>query len=290
MARRNNSARASARAANSSEAAVAETTQFDPSTQLAFVTPTELVELPSQGKFYDAGHPLQNKDTVEIKYMTAKEEDILVSKTLIKKGLVLDRLVESVLIDKTVKASDLLIGDKNAVLIASRITGYGALYETKVTCPVCLTVSDYAFDLQQSNINFGGTEDVEGVEITTNNTFVVEMPITKASVEVKFLTGKDETKLAKMVESKKKHRLPGADAMITNQFKSFIVSVNGSNDRTVVASFVENMPALDSRHLRSTYQKLTPNIDLTQEFACDTCSYESDMEVPLTADFFWPRA
>jgi len=113
------------------------------------------------------------------------------------------------------------------------------------------------------------------------------MPTTGVDVEVRLLTGADEKKLLTIMEKRKKHKLP--ESFMTEQFKLFTVSVNGYTELVTITSFVENMPATDARYLRGAYQKLVPNVDLTQEFACESCSYEMEMEVPFTADFFWPR-
>ena len=96
--------------------------------------PTEIIDLPSKGKVYPQGHPL-SKGTIEIKYMTAKEEDILASQNLIRKGVVLDKLFESVVVQEGVQTGDILIGDKNAILLATRILGYGAQYDVEVNDP-----------------------------------------------------------------------------------------------------------------------------------------------------------
>ena len=111
--------------------------------------PTEFVELPSQGIFYPAGHPLQNQKTVEIRYMTAKEEDILTSRSLLKEGVALDRMLQNLLVSKNININTLLVGDKNALLVAARRTGYGADYETNVTCPSCGNTDEHSFDIYQ---------------------------------------------------------------------------------------------------------------------------------------------
>ena len=114
---------------------------------LKFITPTEFVELPSKGLFYPDDHPLFNQEVIEIKHMTTKEEDILTSVALLKKGLALDRMLESIIVDKRIKTDNLLVGDKNALLVAARAHGYGAAYETAITCPRCDATQDYSFDL-----------------------------------------------------------------------------------------------------------------------------------------------
>ena len=116
---------------------------------------------------------------------------------------------------------------------------------------------------------------------------MISLPKTKVNVEVRLLNGKDEKNLAEAMNMKRKHNLP--DAMMTDQFKIFIVAVNEHTDRAIINGFAEQMPASDSRFLRSAYDRIVPNVEMTQEFTCNNCGYEAAMEVPLSADFFWPR-
>ncbi len=111
----------------------------------SFVVPTDFVDLPSKGRYYPANHPLYNKDILEIKHMTAKEEDILTSKTLLKKGIAIDRVIANVIVDKSIDPNSLLVGDRNAIVIALRAASYGSRYETKVVCPSCQTKVEFAF-------------------------------------------------------------------------------------------------------------------------------------------------
>jgi hypothetical protein len=252
---------------------------------LSFVTPTEFVELPSKGEHYPEDHPLHQQETVEIRYMTAKDEDILTSRTLLKKGIALDRLVQNILVDKSIRSEDLLIGDRNAIIVAARATGYGSEYKTKVNCPSCAEFVEFEFDLGDAVIKENPLP--EGVRKTDEGTFAVHLPKLKVDVEVKFLTGRDETRLAKLAASKKKNKME--ESLLTDQFRQFIVGVNGSDDAALINSLVENMPAYDSRFLRYTYQGIVPNIDLTQDFECPNCGLEQEMEVPFTTDFFWTR-
>ena len=262
---------------------------------LDFSCPTEFVELPSKGRFYAEGHPLRDQEHIEIRFMTAKDEDILTSKSLLKKGVAIDRFLQNIIVDKKIKVSDLLIGDKNAVIVASRITGYGADYQTKVTCPACGTSQDHSFDLEQSSISNGGTEAVEAnspdtaaeMKTTENNTWIVQCPKSKVQVELQLLNGHHEKFLAKAAAMKKKQKL--TEASLTDQLRQTIVSVNGSADKAHINKFIDVMPALDSRYLRAIYDKLMPNVDLTQHFECHSCGFEQEMEVPFTTDFFWPR-
>jgi len=261
-----------------------QTQQGDP---LSFAVPTELVEIPSKGKFYPEGHPLHNVETVEMRFMTAKEEDILTSQSLIKKGVVIDRLLQSLLIDKRITLDTLLVGDKNALVIAARASGYGNEYETKVPCPSCGSTVEYSFDLDEVEVKEIFSDDDLGISFTGANTFSIQLPKTGAIVEVRPMTGADERFIAQQTEKRKKNKL--ADNALTTQLKRMIVAVNGNADSVTINKFVDSMPAFDSRHLRGAYTKIVPDIDMQQEFTCSECGHEQIMEVPLTADFFWPR-
>ena len=253
------------------------------SSTLNFVAPTDFVELPSKGKYYFEGHPLHNKEHVEIRQMTAKDEDILTSRSLLKKGVALERLLESLIVNKTINVNELLVGDKNAIMIRARISAYGNKYETKVQCPYCNGSTEHAFDLEALELK----EPKEAQTPTKNGTFIVELPVSKATVEVRFLNGEDETKLLAVSEKKKQYNL--ADSAVTDQMKAFVVSINGVADRGQISDFVDNLPAKDSRYLRTSYVNLVPNIDLTQLYKCQSCFAEVEMEVPFTTDFFWPN-
>jgi len=140
--------------------------------QFNWALPTEFVELPSKGKYYPPGHPLHNQATVEIKYMTAKEEDILTDRALLKKGIAIDRVLENLIVNKAIKLDDLLVGDKNAILVKARTTGYGSSYDTRVICPNCLTPCEHSFDLEElGHIDFEQSLEDDEVELTESNTF-----------------------------------------------------------------------------------------------------------------------
>jgi len=253
---------------------------------MSFVVPTEFVELPSGGRYYPQGHPLHNQETIEIKHMTAREEDLLTSRALLKKGLALDRLLESVIIDKKIRASDLLVGDRNAILISTRISGYGPDYDTKIMCPSCGTQQDYEFDLSNIDVYDGSGVDPNDVTDNGNGTFTTTLPRTKLEVTYRLLNGHDEKNFINQVENARKTKRE--ERTITRQLKSFIVSVNGDATQKSINYVAENLPSIDARHLRTVQRLSTPNIDLIRNFECDSCGHEELLEVPLTADFFWP--
>jgi len=255
---------------------------------LSFVVPTDFVELPSQGKFYSADHPLHNQEVVEIKHMTAKEEDILTSASLLKKGLALERLLSSILLDKNIKPETLLSGDRNAILIAARQSGYGSMYETRVACPQCTAVSKHAFDLDEKQISHGCLDKdmlVETKARLQDNVLYVTLPKTNVVAGMRLLTGKDENKLS---ELGKKRKAKNEESSVTDQLSRIIVSLNEVTDAFEIHRFVESMPIIDSKYLRTVYGKLVPNVDLAQGFGCIECGHYDNMEVPFNTEFFWP--
>jgi len=252
----------------------------------SFVVPTEFVELPSQGRFYPEGHPLHGEDSVEIRQMTAKEEDMLTSRTLLKKGVALDRVIENLIVDKRIDPNSLLIGDKNAIIIATRVTGYGNDYTTKITCPACGVLQEYSFDLNKARIHHGvGGEEID-VTSNEDGTFNLTLPRTQVVVTFRLLTGNDEKRLLSGVEADRKQKTH--ERSITRQIVNIVTAVNESTHPDAINYLVQNIPAVDARHLRLAYKLVAPNIDLTQEFVCEECDVEHDLEVPLNADFFWP--
>lgn len=262
-------------------------------TGLNFVLPTEFVELPSKGRFYKEGHPLRNKDTIEIKQMTAKEEDILTSQSLLKQGVAIDRFLQSIIVDNSIDIGSLIVGDKNAIIIASRTSGYGDTYETSVTCPACGTPSDVPVSLTDSKRPTSGYIDTESLEplegVTGPNAlgnYCITVPVTKAVFEVKIMDGNSEKDFVKRVETRKKKKQ--GEALLTDQFKVYTVSISGVTDLRQIYKFIDQLPVKDSRFLRNTYAKIVPNMDLKYDFFCTECTHEQEVSVPITAQFFWP--
>lgn len=248
---------------------------------LEFIVPTEIVELPSKGLFYDDGHPLHHKEEIEIKHMTTKEEDILTNQSYLKNGTAIDRMLESLLVDKKIRVKDLLIGDKNAITMAARIYGYGNLYETGYNCPACGTNQTANFnlleienvDFEESSKEFDATFDYDSRLIN----FVI--PRNGIKLQLKLLTERAEEQ-----DANKKSK----GVAISNFFQKIIHSVNGNTDPRYIKSYIGSMSALDSRYLRIAYQKIIPNVDMSCDFECENCNHEERVEVPLNADFFWP--
>jgi len=264
-----------------------ETTPAPVKSVLDFVSPTEFVELPSQGRFYATDHPLHGHDTVEIRFMTAKDEDILTSQTLLRKGIALEKLLQNLVVDKRIRPSELLSGDRSAILVAARATAYGELYETEVTCPACSAKADYGFNLRDGRLNHGDDWGDLDITETDDTTFLVTLPVTGVTAEIRLLTGADETTITSAVKRNKKNAL--LEKTLTSQITKFIVSLNSDENRDTIYKFVDMMPAADSYYLRRAYRALNPTFDLTQHYECSSCGHTQDMEVPITANFFWPN-
>lgn len=254
---------------------------------LQFVVPTEFVELPTAGKFYAENHPFHNKSEIEIKFMTAKEEDILTDKTLLKKGIALDRLLKSLLVDKGVNPDSLFVADKNAILIGARKSGYGSSYDTKVMCPVCFAHGRHEFDLDDAIISAPKNLEDGAVQLTEAGTLLFTTPTMGVEVECRMLTGADEKTILNKQKNNKKLNLP--ENALTTQLKTILVSVNGNTERSYINSFVDACTAMDSRFIRGIYQNSIPNVELKEEYVCGECDTSTMIDVPFTTDFFWPQ-
>ena len=255
---------------------------FDP---LSFVAPTEFVELPSGG-CYPEHHPLHGKDVLEIRYMTAKEEDILSSETLLRKGLAIERMLDSLIIDKNIKAHSLLVGDRNALIIAARISGYGSNYLTQVVCPACTTRDQFTFDLNEKKIHQSSEDEGLDLKKLSNGNFSTKVPFSGFQIEFRNLDGKDEQYLTKNAADRKKRKL--SENALTEQFKVMIVSIEGHSDPSVIRRYVDSMPTIDSRHLRACYKIAAPDVKVKNNFECSSCGHQQELEVPFNTDFFWP--
>ena len=253
---------------------------------LEFVAPTEFVELPSRGKGYPEGHPLRGKEVIEIRFMTAKDEDILSSETLIKKGLAIERFLQNIIVDKGIKSESVLSGDRNAILIAARKSGFGSSYETKVSCPSCGETQDIVFDLDQPEIEEAVVDPELNMSETGRGTFLVEAPLSKFNIEIRQLTGREEMMIAEATRARKKKKQ--LESLVSDQLKLMIVSVEGHEDRNTINMYADNIPTQDTRHLRKAFKAITPNVRVTEYFECASCSHEQELEVPFGADFFWP--
>jgi len=238
-----------------------------------FNFPTEIVELPSKGLVYPEDHILRS-GKIEMKYMTAKEEDILTNQNYIQKGVVLDKLVEALVMNKF-KVNELVTGDKNALLIASRILGYGKDYTFSYKG------EEYTVDLSTMS-----EKPFDTTLITSRGTFKFTLPTSGVEVEFKLLTDKDNELVDQEIEGLKKINKDSSPE-ITTRLRHQIVAVNGSIDKNAVREFVEyNLLAADSRALRKYIKDIAPDINLSTTIVVN--GVEEDIDIPINLNFFWP--
>ena len=237
--------------------------------------PTEMVTLPSKGLLYPEGNPLK-KGEVEMKYMTAREEDILTNQNLIENGTVIDKLLQSLIITP-INYNDLLVGDKNAVLIAARILGYG---------------SDYAFEYkgERFNIDLTKIDDKslnESLISEGKNEFSFELPSSKINITFKLLTHGDEVSIANEIKGLKKIN-KNSTTDISTRMKYIITSINGDYEKKTIREFVDTkLLARDSRALRKYIAEVQPDVDLSHEYE-DNKGNLVKIPIPIGINFFWP--
>ena len=253
--------------------------------EFGFEIPVDIIPLPSKGSVYPVGHPFHNQDSVEYRGMTVREEDILTSAALIKKGTVINELIKACLIKKDVDVASLLSGDRNAIMIAIRASGYGRIYSPSFSCPKCETTANLNIDLAELGIK---NLDIDPC-IHGENMFNFTLPQSKFEVTFKFLTGADEEEIVSQMTARKKKGMQLSN-LISTRLKSSLVAINGNRDRTAIAKFSEIMPAGDSSALRNFIDDHEPGVDMTIEFTCDSCEHYEEVGIPMDASFFWPNA
>lgn len=246
--------------------------------------PTEVIDLPSKGYFYPEGHPLAS-GKIEMKYMTAKEEDILASQNLIKQGVVIDKLLQSLIVTKC-NYNDILTIDKNAIFIAARILGYGNDYEADITCPSCNTKHKHHIDLTE----FEDKQIDWSLFTKGQTTFKYSLPASKKELTLKFLTHGDEKLIDEEVKTQKKlTKIIGVDPELTTRLKHVIVAVDGDETKATINKTVDTMLSRDSLALRQYLKQVTPDVDTTFSYTCSNCDYELEkMAMPIGVGFFWP--
>lgn len=247
--------------------------------------PTEIVPLPSRGLIYSEDSPLAS-GVIEMKYMTAKEEDILTSQNLIKQGVVLDKLFESLIVTP-INYADLYVGDKNAIMVAARILGYGKDYEVEVDDPFSPgTKQKLTIDLTQiehKEVDYSLFENHK-------NEFDYELPNSKRVVTFRLMTHRVEKEIQSEIKSMNKTLVrTGIDKELTTRLKHIIIAVDGESGRAAVNNFVDNeLFAADSRALRQYIKSISPDLDLTYTFISDATGEVKEMDIPMGVSFFWP--
>ena len=250
-----------------------------------YAFPTEVLALPSKGLLYPKDHPLSS-GTIDVKYMTAKEEDILTSSNLIEKGLVIDRLLESVIANPKVKLDDLLIGDKNALMLGTRVLGYGKEYVVEIEDPDTSLKVEFNVDLTTLESKKIDEELFKSGE----NKFSFTLPHSKKTLEFKLLTHKDEQQVdATLKQYSKIEKVTGVSSALTTRLKKQILSVDGETDIKVINDFVDNQfLALDTKAFRKHTVAITPDIIFETEYESQIGELHT-VNIPVGVGFFWPE-
>jgi hypothetical protein len=247
-----------------------------------FKFPTEVIDLPSKGLIYPESSPLSS-GAIELKYMSAKEEDILTNQNFIEKGIVIDKLLQSMIVSK-IDYNELFLGDKNAILVAARILGYGAEYNVEITdkygkkIPVKINLSS----LENKKIN-------ESLFTKGKNEFDFILPQSKVTITFKFLTHGDENKIEQEIKGLKK-AFPNESFDITTRLKHQIVAINGDSRDESIRYFVDNMLLTDSRVLRKYINEITPDLDMKFSYEDSKGDIVEGVSIPMNINFLWPDA
>lgn len=246
--------------------------------------PTEVINLPSKGWFYPSENPLSS-GTLEVKMMTAKEEDILTSKNLIQKNIVLDKLLDSVIVNKAISPDDMFSCDRNAAFFAIRRLAYGDIYEATLTCGRCNKENSLSIDLSKmDNRPFNFEKHPQG-----ENAFTFKLPYSGITITYKLLSKKDENvieqELAGLAKISKE-----ISKEVTTRLTHIITAVDGDTNKAKVRKFVnESLVSKDSLAFRKHVRENMPDIDTTFDFSCVHCGLERKEETPMGVNFFWPN-
>jgi len=246
--------------------------------QTNFEVPFDVIELPSKGLLY----PGKN-NTVKVQYLTAADENVLTSPNLIKNGKVIDVLLERKIKEFPIPIKDMLIGDRNAIMVWLRATGYGEIYPVKLTDPN--TYDEFSYDVDLNNLK----SKPLGADPDENGFFDFELPRSKKKIKFKLLTVSDENYIVKQNEARNKAIKSQVSNTLTYRLETQIQSIEGNIDKNYIAQFIQVMPAYDSLKFREYTDKIEPGIDMTVEV--EGPSGETfPVAIPIGLDFFWPNS
>jgi hypothetical protein len=248
-----------------------------------YAPPVSTVRLPSRGLVYPPENPLYLAETIDIKAVTAKEENILSSPVLIKKGTVLSTLMRACITNRTVDPDSMLVGDRNAVLVAIRVSAYGPKYQARISCPSCGETADHDFDLSRLGLK---SLDVDPCGGPGSNEFEFTLPISCRRVKFRMLDANGITRLDKDTEAVKKKT--GQEQNVTLRLIAQVTELQGVADPKNLPNALGNLSAQDSRALRLYMDKIAPGVDMEQEYECASCGITSEVEIPIGTEFFWP--
>jgi len=249
---------------------------------------SELSPLPSGGKIYPPSSPLHMKKTIAIRCMTAQDENILNNRSLLKQGTALDKLIAALVVDKSIDLSELIVGDKNTLLLWARIIGYGSSYEVPdFKCDSCGKSFTANVVLDKIQVKELGADPVE----EGKNQFIYTLPRSKKNIKFHLLTSKDDAEIDQMEENKKKIKggLQLQAEPITMRLIKQIDEIEGCATEKDKVEFIKKMPAYDSVAIRGYIDEITPQPVMKQDVVCPHCGESKEQMVPLGVSFFWPK-
>jgi len=250
-----------------------------------FSVPRDFVMLPSKGRIYPHDSPLHNLEEIEVRHLTAADEDILTSRALLRNGKAIDTMLSNVLMNKSVNVSDFISGDKNAILTFLRITGYGPEYDVEIDCPGCNESIKHQFDLTKLTMRFLDVDPMGAGE----NRFEFVLP-SGVHIEFKLLNSAEDQQISDEQDKLKRTTNSPLEKNITTKYKHQIISVNDKDDQTFINNFVDTMNLRDSRAFRTYLEEVEPDVDMKQDFKCRMCGHSEEVEIPVTVGFFWPES
>jgi len=248
-----------------------------------FSVPRDYVMLPSKGRVYPPTSALHNMEEIEVRHLTAADEDIMTSRALLRSGKAVDTMLSNVIVNRSVKVEELVSGDKNAILTFLRITGYGPEYPVEIDCPNCNEQIEYEFDLSTLQMKFLDTDPMAEGE----NRFSYTLP-SGTDIEFKLLNSAEDAAITAEQEKLRKATNSPLEKTVTTKLKYQIVSANGEGDKTYINKFIDMLNVRDSRAFRKYLDDIEPDVIMKQEFTCPMCSHGEEVDIPITVGFFWP--
>ena len=243
--------------------------------------PSQFVKLPSKGLLYPQDS-LYSHGEIQLRYPTAEDENILTSKPLIQRGTVIDVFISNLLVNPMVNIDQLILGDKNALIIAARILAYGSQYTTKFKCPQCGAQKQTTFDLTKI-LN----KQIDQSKITVgSNQFHYVLPVSKKDLTFKLLTSKQDAQIHNIIKNQKNST--GIDQQLTTRLKHVIVAVDGDTDKNNINKFIRVMPSRDSLSFRTYIRQIMPDLEMQVDYTCQQCGYNQSIQLPINYDFFYP--
>lgn len=242
------------------------------------------VPLPSKGLIYPVGSPLHKKETIEVREMTANEEDILTSLTLIRTGKAIDEVVRACLMTKEIDPSQLIVGDRNSLITGLVLASYGPKYLADIRCESCSEVNKkHEFNINDLPIKWlGEVPAQEGV-----NEFSFILPKSQKVITFKLATSEDEKDITSQLQKLK--TTTNRETNITTRLKKLVLSIDGERDPGKIAEFIDrrSLPISDSLALRNRIEEISPDLDTRQQFVCSQCGYSGLVNMPIDFNFFW---